>query len=254
MGEHALRYERPAVFLSEAGFHVYASDHRGHGRTAKSRQALGDFGGGGWEALVEDQVVLTKTAQSRDRGLPLVLLGHSMGSFAAQQYVLDHSHLLAALVLSGSVSVDKLEIDTSREVDLSSFNQGIERPRTSFDWLSRDAAEVDAYIADPLCGFGVNKESLKTMADSSSRLSEPSEIACIRRDLPIYILAGDQDPINHNLEWLKPVAQRYRVAGIADVTERYYSGGRHEMLNETNRQEVMNDLLAWLRRVVSKAP
>jgi alpha-beta hydrolase superfamily lysophospholipase len=192
--------------------------------------------------------MVTKLARTREGGLPVILLGHSMGSFAAQQYVLDNSALIAGLVLSGSAAVDKLAIDPSREADLTAFNQAFEPARTPYDWLSRDNAAVDAYVADKLCGFGINKRAMETMAAGASRLVNPAELSKIRPDLPIYIFAGDKDPINHALEWLKPLAERYRAAGVADVTEKYYPNGRHEMLNETNRDEVMSDLLAWIQR------
>ncbi len=248
MGEHSLRYAQVAEYLNQAGFHVYANDHRGHGRSVKGPESLGDFGSGGWNGLVADMVTLTRLARTREGRIPVVLLGHSMGSFAAQQYVLDNSALIAGLVLSGSAAVDKLAIDPSREADLTAFNRSFEPARTQHDWLSRDPAAVDAYEADPLCGFGINKKAMQTMAASAARLIEPAALSQIRRDLPIYIFAGDKDPINHNLEWLKPVAERYRAAGIAKVTEKYYPDGRHEMLNETNRDEVMRDLVSWLQK------
>jgi alpha-beta hydrolase superfamily lysophospholipase len=250
MGEHSFRYTHVAEFLNQNGFHVYANDHRGHGRSAKGRESLGDFGSGGWNGLVADMVTLTRLARTREGRLPVILLGHSMGSFAAQNYVLDNSALIAGLVLSGSAAVDKLAIDPSQEADLTAFNRGFEPARTQHDWLSRDPAAVDAYEADPLCGFGINKTSMQTMAASAPRLIDPSALAQIRKDLPIYIFAGDKDPINHNLEWLKPVAERYRAAGIANVSEKYYPGGRHEMLNETNRDEVMRDLVSWLQKTI----
>jgi alpha-beta hydrolase superfamily lysophospholipase len=250
MGEHSLRYAHVAEFLNQNGFHVYANDHRGHGRTAKGRESLGDFGSGGWNGLVADMVTLTRMARTREGRLPVVLLGHSMGSFAAQQYVLDHSALIAGLVLSGSAAVDKLAIDPSQDADLTVFNRAFEPARTQHDWLSRDPAAVDTYEADPLCGFGINKTAMPTMAAGASRLVDPAALAQIRKDLPIYIFAGDKDPINHGLEWLRPVAERYRAAGIANVSEKYYPKGRHEMLNETNRDEVMRNLASWLSKTI----
>jgi alpha-beta hydrolase superfamily lysophospholipase len=250
MGEHALRYADAAEHLTRAGFHVYANDHRGHGKTAPSKEALGDFGKAGWDGLVADMVMLTDYARSETKGLPLVLLGHSMGSFAAQQYVLDHSDLIAGLVLSGSAAADHLGLSADRELDLTAINAPFEPARTPFDWLSRDNAEVDKYIADPFCGFGVNKASIGTMVESLARTTDANALARIRKDLPIYIFAGDKDPVNQGLAALKPVAERYRAAGIGDVSEKYYKDGRHEMLNETNREEVLSDLLAWLKRVV----
>ena len=249
MGEHALRYAGAADTLAGAGFHVYANDHRGHGKTA-GRHKLGDFGRDGWDGLVADMVTLSKRAKSESDGLPLILFGHSMGSFAAQQYVLDHSDLLAGLVLSGSAAADRLIVRTDDAPDLTQINAAFEPARTPFDWLSRDPIEVDKYIADPFCGFGVSKEAMITMGRSLPRTVDPKEIARIDKGLPIYIFAGDKDPVNADLERLKPVAERYRAAGIKNVVEKYYKDGRHEMLNETNRDEVLSDLLTWLKRVV----
>src|SRR5258707_7919132 len=118
--------------------------------------------------------MVTKLARTREGGLPVILLGHSMGSFAAQQYVLDNSALIAGLVLSGSAAVDKLSIDPSQDADLTAFNRAFEPARTQHDWLSRDPAEVDAYEADPLCGFGINKLANATMTASAIRLIYPA--------------------------------------------------------------------------------
>ncbi len=252
LGEHALRYARLAAALNAAGFAVYANDHRGHGRTATGPDALGDFGEAGWDAVVQDALQLTHLAQAAEGGLPVVLLGHSMGSFVAQQYILDHSALIAGCALSGSAARDPAapRADSGREGRLEDLNASFEPARTPFDWLSRDPAEVDAYIADPLCGFSMSKRSRLSARASWGRVSDPDALRGIRKDLPIYIFAGDEDPVNHHLEYLRPLAERYRSAGLRDVTEKYYAGGRHEMFNEINRDEVTADLLAWLRRVI----
>ncbi|MGH7782127.1 MAG: lysophospholipase [Candidatus Binataceae bacterium] len=256
MGEHSLRYAAFAEFLNAAGFCVYANDHRGHGRTASKPELLGDFGTAGWDGLVADMAQLTRYAHAAGPVLPIVLLGHSMGSFAAQQYLLDHSGLIAGAIISGSASLDRLgELDalpedSSKPADLSALNRGFEPARTAFDWLSRDSAEVDKYVADPLCGFGVNAQARASMGKGGARTIDPIQIARIRKTLPIYIFAGDKDPVNHHLEWLRPLAARYRAAGIKDVSEKFYKDGRHEMLNETNRAEVMNDILVWVRHAI----
>ena len=250
MGEHALRYAPVAEFYNANGFHVVANDHRGHGKSVKSKEGLGDFGAGGWNALIADMTTLSRKARAEFSGLPLIVLGHSMGSFALQQYLLDHSGAIAGAVLSGSAAADRLPVDPERDADLSAINRAFEPARTPFDWLSRDEKEVDKYVADPLCGFGVNKAGMISMAAAMARTIDPKALALIRKDLPIYVFAGDKDPVNANLAGLKIVAQRYRDAGIADVTEKYYPGGRHEMFNETNRDEVMRDLLAWMNGVV----
>jgi alpha-beta hydrolase superfamily lysophospholipase len=252
LGEHSLRYARAAVFLNRAGYVVYANDHRGHGRSAPNRESLGDFGERGWDGLVEDMARLTGIIREREGAIPIVLIGHSMGSFAAQQYLLDHSAMVAAAVLSGSAAVDLLARPRSDAPQgLETMNRDLPNPRTPFDWLSRDPAEVDKYIADPLCGFNMTERARQSSAASLGRAADPAQLARIRKDLPIYIFAGDADPLNNHLKDLRPVAERYRTAGIRDVTERYYAGGRHEMLNETNRDEVVADLLAWIRRALA---
>ncbi|HTR62618.1 MAG TPA: alpha/beta hydrolase [Candidatus Binataceae bacterium] len=250
MAEHAQRYDHVAAFLNRAGYHVYANDHRGHGVTGTRSSSVGSFGASGWNALVDDVVKLTKVAREREHGLPVILLGHSMGSIAAQQYILDHSADIAAVALSGSVATDLLAINSNPDGDLTALNKVFEPARTPFDWLSRDPAEVDKYVADPLCGYQLSPDSMMSLGASMMRLGDAQEIAHIRKDLPIYIFAGDADPLNQKLEWLKPVAERYRAAGIKDVSEKYYPEARHEVLNEINRDEVMGDLLAWIKRAV----
>ncbi|MBV8773279.1 MAG: alpha/beta hydrolase [Deltaproteobacteria bacterium] len=252
LGEHALRYSHVAAFLNDAGFHVYANDHRGHGRSAESPELYGDFGEYGWNAVVSDAVQLTRIIKEREAGLPVILLGHSMGSFVAQQYILDHSKEIAGCVLSGSAAPDLIAhlVDEVGEGGLEAMNTPFEPARTPFDWLSRDRAAVDAYIADSACGFNMTERARESAKSAWERSSKMEQLRRIRRELPIYILAGAADPVNQNLEALKPLAERYRAAGILDVSERYYLEGRHEMFNEINRDEVMQELLAWLRRIM----
>ena len=250
MAEHASRYDHVAEFLNRAGYHVYANDHRGHGLTGTKSNSLGSFGAGGWNALVDDLATLTAVAREREQGVPVILLGHSMGSIAAQQYILDRSGEIDAVALSGSVATDLLATNSNPDGDLTALNKIFEPARTPFDWLSRDPVEVDNYVADPLCGFQLAPEAMLSLGMSMMRLGEAQELARIRKDLPIYIFAGDADPLNQKLEWLKPVAERYRAAGIKHVSEKYYPDARHEVLNETNRDEVMRDLLIWIQKTV----
>jgi alpha-beta hydrolase superfamily lysophospholipase len=246
MGEHARRYQAPLAPLIAAGWVVYADDHRGHGLTAPTSDHLGDFGPNGAELVVEDLRRLTSLARAEHPDLPLILLGHSLGSFFAQAFVFDHSRVIDGLVLSGTAAFGDRTGPVRRldEVELEG-----EAPRTPFDWLSRDPAEVDAYIADPLCGFSRKETSAGSFARVAARLKDPAEIAKIRKDLPIYIFVGDKDPINQDLALLKPLVDRYRGAGLTDLAVEVYPGGRHEMLNETNRAEVVADLTGWLERV-----
>lgn len=246
MAEHALRYPGPLALLMEQGWIIYADDHRGHGLTAPSREALGDFGENGAEAVVEDLFKLTELARAEHPGLPLILMGHSLGSFFAQAYVFDHGAAIDGLVLSGTAAFG----DRAAKPMPGGPNSVFANPRTDYDWLSRDEAEVDAYIADPLCGFPRQPSAADSFARVSRRLTDPTEIAKIPKTLPIYVFVGDKDPINRELELLHPLVDRYRAAGLANLTVKIYQGGRHEMLNETNRDEVVADLGAWLESVI----
>ncbi|MET0461042.1 MAG: alpha/beta hydrolase [Ilumatobacteraceae bacterium] len=253
MGEHAARYERLAAALVDAGYVVYANDHRGHGRTAGDASRHGDLGKAGWAGLIDDMSALTALAREEYPGIPLVLLGHSMGSFATQQYLLDRSDDIDAAVLSGTTAVDVIAagIDTTRPADLSAFNAAFEPARTDYDWLSRDEAEVDLYVADPACGFGVDAEGTAQMMSGAPALGDPEQLAGIRNDLPIYVFSGDADPLAGGGPLIDMVADRYRAAGVEDVTVRLYPGARHETFNETNRNEVTADLIDWLDRVTA---
>jgi alpha-beta hydrolase superfamily lysophospholipase len=250
MGEHALRYREPLAPLIESGIVVYANDHRGHGHTAKGKEALGDFGTGGFPALAADMAILTAIARAENPGKKLILLGHSMGSFALQLYLLDHSTKIDGAILSGSAALDLLAQAADLSGGLASFNTAFEPARTPFDWLSRDTREVDKYIADPLCGFSANPASQASMFGALMRAADPAALKSIRADLPIHLIAGDRDPVNGNLAWLTPLAERYRAAGVRDVTTTFYKDGRHEMLNEINRAEVVSDLARWIDGVI----
>ena len=245
MGEHALRYAAPLAPLQAAGIAIYANDHRGHGRTATM---LGDFGPGGFAGVVDDMAVLSRLARRENPGAKLVLMGHSMGSFALQIYLLQHSGLIDAAVLSGSAALDMLPPPDPSGNALEAFNKPFEPARTPFDWLSREAAEVDKYIADPLCGFSMNEASMMSLFVAAQPLFAPDALKAIRPDLPLYLFAGDRDPLNAGLTALMPLVQRYRDAGVRDVTHDFYPGGRHEMLNETNREEVVRNLLRFVMR------
>ena len=256
MGEHALRYGAVAQSLNAQGFVVYAQDHRGHGATAESLDRQGMIGADGWTELVNDIDRLRLVALSEQDGdhgaLPVVLVGHSMGSFAVQQYLPEHSGDVTAVVLTGTAAIDLMEpgLDLSGPLDLSAFNAPFVPARTDYDWLSRDPAQVDAYVADARCGFGLDEDGTRQMFGAARRLADPQVLGLIRKDLPIYIAVGEHDPVNGQMALADPLITRYRDAGIDDVTLRVYSGARHEVFNETNRDEVLADLADWLRRAV----
>jgi alpha-beta hydrolase superfamily lysophospholipase len=259
MGEHSGRYARLAEALTGAGWATYAHDERGHGRTAlgedgvgptRDLTVLGDLGPAGWNGLVGDLGELNDHLGAEHPGKPHVLLGHSMGSFAAQQFVLDHSREIDGLVLSGTTAVDVAAtvLDPDAGSDLTALNAAFEPARTEFDWLSRDEAEVDLYVADPLCGFGLDPAATRSLIAAAPRLADPAALAAIRPDLPVYLVAGSADPLNLELAMLQLVIERYRDAGVTDVTTDFHDGARHEVFNETNRDEITAHLLSWLGR------
>ncbi len=235
-GEHAGRYFGPLAPVMAAGWVVYAADHRGHGLTS-GMSGLGDFGPGGAPAAVNDMAVLSRRARAEHPDLPLVLMGHSMGAMFAQAWLLDHSGLIDALVLSGTAGPGPRMKGGPNSVYAN--------PRTDYDWLSRDAAEVDRYIADPFCGIQFTPDSAASFAALREREPTREALAAVKAGLPVYVFVGDEDPINQKLERLTPLVDAYRAAGL-DVTLKVYPGGRHEMLNETNRAEVVGDLVGWL--------
>jgi alpha-beta hydrolase superfamily lysophospholipase len=246
LAEHAARYGRFAGALNRAGFLAFASDHRGHGRTG--RDALGDFGEAGFDGLIADVAEYGAAIGTDHPDIPLFLFGHSMGSFASQAVMLDHSDQYAGVVLSGSTALDVLAAglaESEEPAGLEAFNVGFEH-RTGFEWLSRDEDEVDKYVADPWCGFETPDETMPALFAPAARLADPSALAGIRSDLPILIVSGSADPLAGGGQLVELLGQRYREAGSGDVTVKVYPDARHEILNETNRDEVTTDIVEWL--------
>ena len=207
LGEHIGRYAELAKVLVDDEFVVYGNDHRGHGLTAKPSDSFGDFGPGGFDQLVEDMISLRVIAKQGHPGKPYILFGHSMGSFGAQQFVLDHSHSLDGLALSGSGTLDGLARVAQSlppgQDPMKLMNAPFEPARTPFDWLSRDAAEVDAFITDPLCFPSLKPDSMQSFLDAFPRLAAPREIRQVRDDLPVYIFSGSDDPVGQKLEGVR---------------------------------------------------
>jgi alpha-beta hydrolase superfamily lysophospholipase len=252
MGEHSGRYSELIAVLQKAGLVVYANDHRGHGRTVVSREQFGDFGKGGFDLLVADMVELTRIAKEENPGIPFILLGHSMGSFAAQQYIFDHSRSIDGLVLSGSGILDGLRklVSSAKGKNNNFLNARFEPARTPFDWLNGDARMVDAFIDDPLCFGALQSASAESFLAASDRLADPFALSKIRPDLPVYLFSGSDDPVGQQLEGVRTLIERYRKAGIRDISHDFYEDGRHEMLNELNRGEVRTNLLVWFSTVL----
>jgi alpha-beta hydrolase superfamily lysophospholipase len=267
MAEHASRYDHLAEALVDAGYALYAEDHRGHGDTAAAEADLGFFAQErGWATVLDDLHRVTHRARADHPDVPLFLLGHSMGSYLAQQYLFTFPGEIDGLVLSGSngptgplagagaivARAERRRIGPrgrSQLLDTLSFgayNKPFEPARTDFDWLSRDPAQVDAYIADPRCGFLCTSQYWLDLFAGLGVIGQVDRVRDrARRDLPVYIFSGTEDPIG-GTKGVTKLVEHYAAAGLTDVRHRLYEGGRHEMLNETNRDEVVGELLGWL--------
>ena len=271
MAEHAARYAPLAAALVAAGYGVVANDHRGHGRSAKSDDDLGYFAGrDGWNLCISDLYALNRRLAAEHPQLPRILLGQSMGSFMAQHYFIEHGHSIAAGVLSGSdwgggamllLGLGLAAVETLRlgprgrslpltAISFGAFNKGIDNPRTPFDWLSRDAEEVRKYIDDARCGFLCTNRMWHDLLQGLRFIENRGNMARVPKQLPIYVLAGSEDPVSNRTKRLDALLAAYRRLGLSAVSHKFYPGGRHEMFNETNRAEVVADLISWLDGVV----
>jgi len=265
MAEHAGRYARVAEALVAAGYAVYANDHRGHGQTAAPGE-LGWMGPGGFHRAVQDLEQLLVFEKAESPGLPAVLFGHSMGSYLTQAFLIEAGASIRAAVLSGTGGKPSLMASAGRLVareerlrlgarghskllaglSFDAFNKAFQPNRTAFDWLSRDEAEVDKYVADPLCGFMVSTQLWVDVLDGLATISRPELQARVPPGLPIYVFCGSEDPVGERTRSVGQLLGAYGRAGVRDVTHEFYPGGRHEMLNETNRDDVTRNLVTWL--------
>ena len=269
LAEHSARYARLAAALNAAGCAVYANDHRGHGPKAAAAD-LGHFADqDGWGKVVGDLWTMNRLIAKEQPGVPIVFLGHSLGSFLGQEFVAEHSDALAGAVYSGSsgkppaiatlgrliARAERLRLGKRGKSQLigqmwfGAYNKPFAPTRTEFDWLSRDDKEVDAYVADPYCGFPFSTQLAIDVLDALPGILAPERLARIRKDMPIYIFSGERDPIGANIQGL---IDALKGAGFTRLTTRIYPGARHESLNETNREGVTRDLIDWLDGIAPK--
>lgn len=267
MAETAHRYERFARSLTNRGYIVYANDHRGHGKTAGTIENLGylaDEDGFNW--LVRDLYSLTNIIKKENPSLPIFLFGHSMGSFAAQKYIMLHGSELKGVILSGSNGKQGIVLNigaafAKREIKkhgrksqspklnkliFGAFNKAFNPSRTEFDWLSRDNEEVDKYINNPYCGTIFTTGFFYDFLTGLKDIEDKKNFNLIPKDLPIYIFSGDKDPVGKFGKGVRNLFNRYKSIGVKDINYKLYKDGRHEMLNEINRDEVTSDILQWL--------
>ena len=263
--EHALRYKRFALFLNAAGYLAYANDHRGHWKTAGTKENAGIAGPNGWNGMVNDLKLVSDRIRSENPRLRLFLFGHSMGSFMSQQYIQQWGKDLVGVVLSGTAG--SLGENLSQTIAIadqmvqtqgpngpsavfgqmfSGFNQRFEPVKTGFEWLSRDEAEVQKYVDDPWCGFPFSNLLVADMLKGGLNTWKPENEARISKDLPVLMISGGMDPVGGFKAAVELLESRYKSLGIKDVTVKFYEGARHELLNETNRAEVQQYILNWL--------
>lgn len=264
--EHSGRYDRFARYLNERGYAVYGVDHRGHGATSAAT-GVGVGGPRGWNGMVDDLHELAGLARAEAGPAPLVLFGHSMGSFLSQLFIERYGSEIDGVVLSGSSGgIAALDDTIALLESISAGGQGgdpapifgplnaaFEPGRTPFDWLSRDEAEVDAYIADPWCGDNapLTIDFVIEMMKGGRETWDPAAEQRVPSDLPVLFITGEADPVSEGGTTVRELEARYRANGVKDVEARYYPKARHELLNETNRDAVSADVAAWLDRITA---
>lgn len=272
MAEHSLRYDRFASYLTTLGAAVYAQDHRGHGGSAEEDE-LGYFAAkDGWSRVVLDSLELSRKIVENHPEVPHFLLGHSMGSFMARSVIIDHSDEYDGVILSGTaadkgllakvgrlIAVTKSRFNGGRRPDpfldtlsFGSFARHFPERKTEFDWLSKDEEEVRKYVEDPLCGFICTSRFFVDLLDGIALANDAYKAASIRKDLPILLISGENDPVGDFTEGVKKVYEQYRKAGIGDLSINLVAGGRHELLNETNSRDIYATIGKWINEHASK--
>lgn len=273
MAEHGGRYARLADTLNNAGWSLVAHDHRGHGLSVQDEQDRGHYHDeDGWQKVADDVSVVQGWISTQYPGMPRVLMGHSMGSFIAMSWALHHAAEIDGLILSSTdlkprwfyrlirlvLAVEKWRVGPRGKSALikfltfSSFAKKIQDRKTDFDWLSRDAEEVQKYIADPMCGHDCTTQLWCDLIDGLSAVSHRAGLATIDAQLPLCIFYGDNDPMSDfgkGPEFIEKILRKHRPEKL---TIKKYAGGRHELLNDENRKEVSQFISDWLNRHITR--
>ena len=268
IAEFVERYDTFANYLTGLGYAVVAEDHMGHGQSINGGGIQGYFHGG-WFTAVEDSMQLMRDTMAAYPGVPYVLFGHSMGSFMARTILCKYPDSgISAAVICGTgwqpttalpAMVKMVELickKTGEEkpsellqgIVFGSYNKKVEHPRTAFDWLTRDKEIVDAYIAHPLCGFTASCGLLREMVKSFRYIQDPANLEKMKKDLPVFLIAGGDDPVGNYGKGIHKCADAFRKAGMTDVDLKLYPLGRHEILNEINKEEVFGDVVNWIEK------
>lgn len=272
IAEYIERYDDFANYLNSLGYVVVAEDHMGHGQSVGEQGTQGYFEGG-WFTAVSDSYSLLRKTKDEYPGIPYILFGHSMGSFMARTIlqVYPDSGVTAAVIcgtgwqpramLPGAIGIcalackkvgEKNPSETLQNLVFGGYNKRVEHPRTEYDWLTRDAKEVDAYIAHPSCGFMATTGLLRDMLTGIQFIERKENLAKMNKDLPVLFIAGGDDPVGAYGKGVLRAAEEFRKAGMKDVEKRIFPLGRHEILNEINRQEIYEFTSNWMDRQVEK--
>lgn len=271
MAEHAGVYIECIEALLDAGYGVYAHDHRGHGKTVKQEADYGHFEPNvGWNQAVADIIFVSELIR-KEHTCPLFLLGHSMGSFLSRRAVQLRGELYDGFLISGTggnpgllgiighkIATIEMKLRGAKTkspmlnfLSFGNFNSHFKPKRTDFDWLSSDPSQVDRYIADPLCGFICTTSFYRELINGVLTVNKLKEYKKTPKDLPIHIFSGHRDPIGNMGKGVQEVYEMYKKCGLKDVTIRLYENGRHEMFHEVNRQEVFQDIISWLNKRIA---
>ncbi len=268
MAEHSARYDEFATYLATLQIGVYAPDHRGHGQTAlKGNATLGWFAeSGGWQRVVDDALALANLIGAEYPEVPLFVMGHSMGSFMARTLIAQNPDLVDGAIIMGSGASKGLLGTIGRmiashnakkygsthpdkvmdKMSFGSFNNKIANAKTPFDWLSRDEERVKQYIDDPLCGFVCTSRFFCDLLDGVAMANDRTLAHRLPPDLPMLIISGSDDPVGGFGKGVAKVHQLYQSCGLEDLSFTLVEGGRHELLNETDRAETMQVLGTWI--------
>lgn len=265
MEEHALRYTDFALFLNNYNFDVYSVDYFGQGENInKGISKKGIVPDGAFETFVDDLGVLAE--RIKKDGLPLYVIGHSMGSFLTQRFVQKYSHLVTKAVIVGSngpsilfglgnlaaaLSVSAKNRDNESKflasLSIGAYAKSVENAKTSADWLSYNEKNVEEFLLNPLDGGPSSKGFYRELLRGTSKLYKKRNYKNVRKDLPLFIVAGEDDPVGNFGKGVKKQYAFYRKIGFTDVTMKLYVKMRHEILNETNKEQVYNDILNFIK-------
>ena len=269
MAEHIGRYDTAIEYFIEQGYTVSGHDHRGHGKTAHLNGIKGHFADqDGFNRVVEDTQEVISHMKTYQWPLKFILLGHSMGSFIARRYIQEYGDTIDLVVLSGTgddsgfaryagqiIAYTMGKKDGFQEQNelldslvFGGFNQGISNPKTKFDWISKNDALVSSYLADENCGFIPTTQFFVDLFAGLGIIHCKKEIARIPKNLPILLFAGTEDPVGRNGNALWKVAKQYDNAQIKDVTVQLFEGGRHELLSDSTRKEVIHAVQDWIEK------